>query len=269
VWLKNKINSILNTGVTNKTSSQDEIRIKLTNHIVFTGIVLSTLNTILNTFLQEWPDVIAGVIIISFLLIIFLLIVKGFYKTASISLFVISISIFTILKVLYGAQLKLEPIYTVFLLSSIIAFETNKMKLFSLVFVITAYFIGTFADPAYAIYANKISTFANVNYFMFSVLLMYWIINTLMNIHQQQSTQLRKQAKSLKKVVNSTAHDLKTPVHNVINFSQLIGRKIDVTNSTTELKKCFNILNQSANDIEIRIQDLQNQVTEPEFDFIK
>lgn len=269
MWLKKKFFALLNTGVTDDISTQEVIRKKLTNHLVITGILLSTLNTILNTFSRQWPDVTAGVIIISVLIFIFFLIRKGFNKTARISLFVFAIVMFTILKVLYGVQLKMEPLYIVFLLSSIITFDSNKMKLFSLIFVTLAYSIGTFADSDLAIYADKISNFANVNYFIFSAFLIYWIVKTLLKIHNQQSALLKKQSESLNKLIFSTAHDLKTPVSNVINLSQLLGRKIDVINAEPEIKEYFSLIDQNAKEIDLRINDLQKQVVGPNQDLKK
>jgi len=266
MWSKKNFIALLNTGVTDKISTQEMIRTKLTNQMVIIGILLSTLNTILNIFSRQWPDVIAGVIIISTLTFIFFLIRKGFNKTARISLFMFAIIMFTILKVLYGAQLKMEPLYIVFLLSSIITFDSNKMKFFSLIFVTLAYAIGTFADSDLAIYADKISNFANVNYFIFSAFLIYWIVNTLLKVHHQQSTLLQEQSKNLNKLIFSTAHDLKTPVSNVINLSQLIGRKIDVINAESEVKEYFSLIDQSAKEIDARINGLQMQVVGPKRD---
>lgn len=89
---------------------------------------------------------------------------------------------------------------------------------------------------------------------------MYWIVSTLLKSHNIQSQQLNKQALGLKEVVNSTAHNLRTPVNNVINLTQLVGMKIDINNAKPEVKEYFSLLDQSAKDINVRLDDLKNKV---------
>lgn len=250
-------------------SAKEIIRKKLTNNIILIGAALAFLNTILNALNQEWEDVIVAAGIVAAFGVIFFLIRLGYDHIARVTLLVAAISVLAFIRILYGPELKLEPVYIVFLLSSTITFDTTRMKLLSLIFIISAYFLSSFADPDRAIYASQVNGFGNIMYFIFSVLLTYWMVNTLLKLHHQQSEQLKTQADGLKKIINSTAHNLKTPINNVINISQLIELKIGAKNASPEIKEYFSLLDQSSKDIDNRITELQDQIVEQKFENIK
>jgi len=259
-------NKILNVGLDHKTNAEELLRIKLINQVIVVGFLLSLINTILNLFKQEWPDVIAGGIILTVFGLVYFLVIKKKHFWARILLLTFLITIISVVQILYGTTLKLEPIYLVFLIISIIVFSSAKGRTLSITFVLGMYLATQYftrhVDP---IFAEKVSGFANVNYFIFSVLLIAWIVYTLFDVHKTQSSQLIQQSKNLKSVLFSSAHNMRTPVHNVNNFSQLIEKKIEKKEFDADLNDYLGIMKDSSRNVIGVLDNLQSNI-ETEFD---
>ncbi len=251
------LNTIPNLGIDSDTSASDLIRIKLNNQIASIGIVLAVFNTIGNIIHFAIPDIVSGVIVISALSIVLFLSSIKKHCAASVWLLLCITPMLGLIQVLFGKEVRLEAMFLVFVVSSIVSFN-GRARFLSVGFVLVAYMVSQYLTIVITPpFADTVNSFANVNYFVFSVLCLSWIVSTLLKLHYSQSIELTKHSDNLQSLVHNTAHKLRTPVHNVINLNQLIRRKVNRPIYHGEVDDCLDIIDNSANDLLEIIDDLR------------
>ncbi len=225
-------------GVYDVKSKDERLKIRLANYIALTGIFLSLINSLINVYHQDWYDVMAGGIIIASLIGCLLLNKFNFHLLSKTLLIVLIIAILTIIYCVYGINLKLEPLYLVFIVSVILLFSETSHQLFLIGYIIAAYsfaqyFLAHYDSPL----AKEINSSANVLYFLFGLTIIVMIIRSVLAVNENQKLLLKKKSRELENLISLASHELKTPIHNISNYSDLINLKMREANQNHVVKE--------------------------------
>lgn len=235
-------------GLSADTEFKEQLKIELSNQFIFIGLTCVFLHNILNLFLlQSFTDF--CLTMVWFIILAPALLLNIAKKTAFARLYVAFggiLSVF-ILHVLFGAGLKLEPFYILFLVVAALFFEfsgTVKYAFLVIILFLLATLINIYIEPMFATLVKPSGAFTR---FIFSVTLISALIgklilenrlyNTVVSDQNEQlqlnkkylentNKKLSRSNEELKRFNYIASHDLKTPLHNIINFSGLLTQQI-------------------------------------------
>lgn len=220
--------NITSIGVYDNLDNQEKNRIWLTNYIALIGIVLAVINTVLNIFSGDMHDVVAGVIICSALTSSILLNYFGKHLAARLFLIIVTMSLVTLIYCLYGITLKLEPLYLVTIVSVVLLFKRALFQNGLIGFIVIAFFFTQYYIRHYEpIFRREVYPVSNILYFLFGVLIITAIIRSVIKVNAQQKQQLQDKSQDFETALSMASHELKTPIHNISNYSDLLNFKLD------------------------------------------
>jgi len=257
---------LISIGIDSKTSKDDAINIELVNSISVIGMVLIIVNSINNALQQEWTDVMAGFILGAVL--IFTLVLNYFRKYFFAKLFqlVTLISIIALIHISYGNNLKLEPLYMIFVVSGMISFQNKYWKIFVIFFVILSYILVNYwLSFNEAPLAGNISFISNYLYFFFSVLIIALLVSSILKTNRNQNEEIEERNKELNGLINMASHQFKTPLRNINTYANLTNKlpvgdlelsKTYLSKILLESKNLYDILDQFAFLSELSNSDL-------------
>lgn len=177
----------------------------------------------------------------------------AFYWTFIYPFLVVTCSYF------YGEALRMDYVYTHFLLSVLFFLHDSKFKYFAIVIIFIAYLLSLYImNNTIAPYAHDVIWFDKIIMFAVSILCTSNIIIALLkgfnryykeNVKKQMTleklnTDLSEKAASLEKInvhlqkqVHMASHDLKTPLRSISGFTSLLQKESSKENGSHSQKK--------------------------------
>lgn len=245
--IKRFYNKSLQIGLSPDTEFKEKLKIELSNQFIFIGLTCVFLHNIINLFfLQSFTDFCLTMV---WFLVLTPSLLLNFAKKPALARLNIALSgilsVF-ILHILFGAGLKLESLYILYLVIAALFFEFSRTVKYAFLVIflfLLATVINIYVEPMFATLVKPSGAFTR---FIFSVILISALIgklilenrlyNTLVS-DQNEQLQLNKQDlentnrklntsnEELKRFNYIASHDLKTPLHNIINFSGLLEQQ--------------------------------------------
>ena len=268
---------LLRIGLSENAQFKEKIRVELSNQFIVVGLTCVLLHNVVNLFFLHslvdfcltmvWFAVLAGGLL-------FNLSHKTFIARLVLA-FGGVIAVFS-LHILFGAGLKLESMYILFLVVAALFFEFSLMVkcAFMIVsFVILATIINSHFQPPFEELVNPNGAFTR---FVFSVTIIASLIGKLImenrrynSVITNQNGELKNYNQQLKSFNYIVSHDLKEPLRSIVGFSQLIKRNFDkganveedhldhIIHSTKQLNKLVDDLKDFTNSGE---RDISNEI---------
>jgi len=237
-------------GLSPDTEFKEKLKIELSNQFIFIGLTCVFLHNIINLiFLQSLTDFCLTMVWFVILTPSLFLNIAKRPALARLYLALGGILSVFILHILFGTGLKLESFYILFLVVAALFFEFAAMIKYAFLVIflfLLATVINIYIEPMFATLVKPSGAFTR---FIFSVTIISALIGKLVFENRLYNTVISKQNEQLqlnKKYLENTnkklttsneelkrfnyiaSHDLKTPLHNIINFSGILEQQITI-----------------------------------------
>ena len=221
-------------GLKENLKFKEKIRIELCNRFISIGLLMVTVHLIANgLFFHSMPDLVFSFIWYTLLLPPLLLNIYQRHRAARVFLVYVTTTVIGILHVLFGAEIKFESMYLVFVVAAALFFDYKQM-IGAVAYIFAMIILATVICSLYeAPLADYVSPSGPITRFIFSIIMIVILISKLMfenwkynKIIQQQNEELLETNQQLKSFNYIFSHDLKEPVRSIISFSQLIQRDL-------------------------------------------
>ena len=230
-----------NIGVKTNTPKKDTLNIKIMNQMIIAAIAIVFTGLIQDFFIQGFIQICAD---IAYLSILFLCIYLNYVSRYNISKLVFQIiypiAILVII-IWFGSEIRAESLFFIFLISAILFYHELKCQVVAFLYVsfmwILSEYIMThfeaFMSVPHTFWDTKMSEIATV----ICIILMLRVYKTetekktieiknTLQEKEKQNIELNLANAELERFAHVASHDLKTPLRNIVSFTNLIERKI-------------------------------------------
>ena len=222
---------LFNIGLAVEVSFQEKLRRELLNQFIAVGFLMVFAHLLIGIlFIKQQSDFLTTLLWFILLLIGHLLNVTHRHFGARIFLVFVGSTAVFILHLIFGPQVKLEPMYVLFIVLSMFFFNL-KYKLRAMGYISLLAIVASVATLFYnAPYADLVSPLGPFSRFVFVVSMVIILTGNLFKksyeynkLIQEQNQQLLDANNQLKSLNYIFAHDLKEPVRAIVSYSQLLN----------------------------------------------
>ncbi len=256
---------IIGIGVTKELDFSVRRQVELVNHftiITIPGLVFHLLYNFFgpNDTKEYFISIVLSSIIITTLTFNYF----KKYKSAQITITLISILAAGMLHVLSGISLRIEPMYIVLTLVICYFFYNQNTILTSLLSLILIVYVLVHISLIFytPIYKDQIIPSAPYSYFLVAYLATILVTLRVLRENQRYNKKYTTQNKiliekndELNRFTNIASHDLKSPIRNIVSFSDLIERNLNRSNYD-DIPEYLKIIKTSAKQMQYLIEDI-------------
>lgn len=266
---------MLTTGLPEHAEFKEKVKIELSNQFILLGLLCVIAHNLVNLLvLHSFVDFCLTMVWVIILGPALLLNLTKKPAVARSYLAFGGLTAVFILHILFGAGLKLESMYILFLVISTLFFESSAMLKYAvlvLMLFISATIINSLVEPIFISLVKPSGAFTR---FIFSVAMISALIGKLVlenrryhTVINGQNEYLNKYNQQLKSFNYIVSHDLKEPLRSIVGFSQLIKRRLEQGQEVDD--KHLDIMIRSTKQLNKLVTDLNGFTTSEEKELTK
>lgn len=264
--MKKKIDTfweqLLNLGMSEELSYLDKVRLKILNQQGF-YVVLIVFLFIIKTIAEGEGDI----LLLLFILFLssFILIFNYWKKHLASKLYwtIFFPSLMMGVIMLYGEAIHGEATFFIFMITALIFFSNNLIRLFLTIFTISLFLFSIYYtnnyDSPYSDITDKVD---KVLIFTVTALCISAVIRTFsgeLRTHikdlERNNVDLSNAYKEIERFAYISSHNLKTPIRTIRSFTDLISRDLN-RNQTENLPEYLDFVKQGAEQMQFLVTDI-------------
>ena len=239
--LSQRWNNISNIGVKDGTPKKDALNIKIMNQMVISAIVIVLTGLVQDLFIQGLIQICADFTYLSILFLsLYLNYCSKYYISKQVFQILYPIAILVII-ICFGSEIRAESLFFIFLISAILFYHKLKYQMIAFCYVCFLWMYSEYIMTHYKPYMDLPSTFWDTKMSevatVICIILMLRIykhetekktieIENTLQEKEKQNIELNLANAELERFAHVASHDLKTPLRNIVSFTNLIERKI-------------------------------------------
>ncbi len=250
-------------GIADDLGFSEKLRIELSNQFIFIALPAAFFHLLYNILgpnsLQEYILTLLWIVILSIPLLL-----NHFqkYLLARIYLIAIPLLVISMIYILFGWSLRLDFMYPLFILVSSYIFSRISAAIAIVSIILSYCFVNIHLSYNPPPLESQIVADSTYIYFTFAVLTTIGLTakvilknNAFSNITVAQNKTLEEQNRELERFTYISSHDLKSPLSNIIGFSDLMEEELQEADSP-EIKEYLSYIRTSSKQMYYLIEDI-------------